>query len=190
MDNTAPHRPWVTCPGCSEPFDPDAEAPDKLDDGSISCPFCSTRFIPAPALMPDQEGDFIIEDDSPPPAEEPATPDEKEISRNKVRQLSALRRGAYRTRSYCTVVTVFLLVAAAKLTVLTVHRVKSEGWQPRAMAYTCFAIAAVMIAVYFARRVIDLTRELRRPVLNDPETPPDFSTLSDGSQYWKRLEEL
>ena len=32
--------------------------------------------------------------------------------------------------------------------------------------------------------------ELAKPLLQDPETPPDFSTLSDGSQHWKNLDQM
>ena len=38
------------------------------------------------------------------------------------------------------------------------------------------------------RQAVELTRELRMPVLPQPARPPDFSTLSDGSQHARNLE--
>src|SRR3954447_1739564 len=59
MDNTAPDRQWVTCPGCAEAFDPDHEtaAPEDPAGATVQCPFCSTRFTPtmmqvAPEAIP------------------------------------------------------------------------------------------------------------------------------------------
>jgi hypothetical protein len=39
-------------------------------------------------------------------------------------------------------------------------------------------------------RAIALHREATKSRVDTPMTPPDFSTLSDGSQRWKNLEEL
>ena len=62
----------------------------------------------------------------------------------------------------------------------------------RPVGYLCGILAAAMAGSYFYRRAAELTRELkRRPAaLDEPQTPPDFSTLSDGSHYWKNLQEM
>ena len=55
----------------------------------------------------------------------------------------------------------------------------------------CLAAAAAVVGSgYFVRSVMRLTREIRASFLTDPPTPPDFSTLSDGSQQWRNLDEI
>ena len=118
--------------------------------------------------------------------------DTRAIDAARVRQLSALRRGAYRTRSYCFVALGLCAVAAAQLVLFAVRHVRAAGWQLRPVGYVCGALAAAMAGAFFFRRAAELNRELRqRPAaLADPQTPPDFSTLSDGSQSWKNLEQM
>ena len=48
----------------------------------------------------------------------------------------------------------------------------------------------MMAGSFLLRQVAALNRELRRPAVTEPEAPPDFSTLSDGSQRWKNLEDM
>jgi hypothetical protein len=56
--------------------------------------------------------------------------------------------------------------------------------------YGGFVIAGAYGAIFFMRRAIVLHREATQSYLKDPTTTPDFSTLSDGSQRWKNLEDL
>jgi hypothetical protein len=55
----------------------------------------------------------------------------------------------------------------------------------------CFAAAAALMgSSYFIRSALLLTKEIRTSFsIPEPTTPPDFSTLSDGSQRWKNLGE-
>lgn len=108
----------------------------------------------------------------------------------RVRQLSAERRGAYRTRSYCVIGLGLCLVAAVQLTIMAVRHVRAAGWEWRPLGYLCGVAAAMMAGLFLLRQVAALNRELRQPALADPEAPPDFSTLSDGSQRWKNLEDM
>jgi hypothetical protein len=108
----------------------------------------------------------------------------------RVRQLSAVRRGAYRTRSYCVIGLGVCAVAAVQLVVMAVRHVRAAGWEWRPVGYLCGVAAAMMAAAFLSRQVAELTRELRRPALAEPEAPPDLSTLSDGSQHWKNLENM
>jgi hypothetical protein len=48
----------------------------------------------------------------------------------------------------------------------------------------------MMAGSFLLRQVAALNRELRQPALTEPAAPPDFSTLSDGSQRWKNLEDM
>jgi len=138
--------------------------------------------------------DFLIVDDTEDatPATEEAPGEEPEsqpLNAARVRQLSALRRGAYRSRSYFLVAIGICVVAEGQLALMTVRYVRAFGWQPRPVGYLCGVVAAMMAAAFFLRRAAELTRELRtRPP--EAEASPDFSTLSDGSHAWKNLEQM
>jgi hypothetical protein len=147
-----------------------------------------------PGDAPRAAADFLIVDDTedaaPAPEEDPEEgPDPKPLNAARVRQLSALRRGAYRSRSYFFVAIAVCVVAEGQLALMTVRYVRAFGWRPRPVGYLCGVVAAMMAAAFFLRRAAELTRELRtRPP--DAEAPPDFSTLSDGSHAWKNLEQM
>ena len=199
---------WYVCPGCDEAFDPIAEPQSVQGDGTLRCPYCNTRFTAPAGPAPDEPGPagpaaaaggepsadgFAIEDDR--EDYEQATvrrevDDERELSRLRVRQLSALRRAAYRTRSYCVIGAVGCAVAAVKLVLMTSAHAHARGWGLRPVLYVLAAAAALAGVRFFFGRAAGLTRELNRPAQTDPDSPPDFSTLSDGSQHWKNLEEL
>jgi hypothetical protein len=140
---------------------------------------------------------FAVVDDSD-AAEAPTEPEamprrgERAMDALRVRQLSAVRRSTYRARSYCVVALGVCAVAAAQLVLLTVRHVRHAGWQLRPIGYVCGIGAAAMAGAFFFRRAAELSRELRTPpaALADPQSPPDFSTLSDGSQTWKNLEQM
>ena len=128
----------------------------------------------------------------------PDTPDDRagdfadELDGLRIRQLSTLRRGAYRARSYAIIGAVAGFVVAIQLVIMTVPLVRARGWGRWPIGYVLFAAAAVMIGAYFTRRALEVHREIKTPAPLPP-TPlggPDFSTLSDGSQQWKNLDDI
>jgi hypothetical protein len=156
---------------------------------------------PDPAVAPD----FVVVDDTEEVGALPTSgavgttadeePEAPSLSAARVRQLSAVRRGTYRARSYCIVAIGLCVVGAGQLAVMAVRHVRALGWEWRPAGYLCGILAAMMAATYFARRAAELTRELRaRPsdatAGGDAQPPPDFSTLSDGSHAWKNLEQM
>jgi hypothetical protein len=213
MDNTAPDRQWVTCPGCAEAFDLDHEAVARGEaDGTVQCPFCNTRFIPtttleAPEAIPSpvapfteaeaSEGAFLVVEDGEgnegptnKSRQSPYRPSARspDLSTARIRDLSAARRALLRVRSWCVVATLVCAVAVVQLAWLIVQRVRGQGWFWEPILYAALIPVAAFWAISFARRAVAATRELRRSVQHDPDMPPDFSTLSDGSQQWKNLE--
>jgi hypothetical protein len=144
-------------------------------------------------------GDFVVVDDTesagPDEATPRAEPEPPPLNAARVRQLSALRRGAYRARSYCLVAVAACAVAEGQLVLMTVRHVRALGWGPRPLGYLCGIVAAMMAAAFVLRRAAELNRELRTrtdppaEAAGAPETP-DFSTLSDGSHAWKNLEQM
>ena len=81
----------VTCPACGTALPAaDVKAP------VVECPNCHEEFFAVSSAEPEAEAS---------PESAPADlPDaEAELSANRIRQIAALRRGAYRSRSYCIV---------------------------------------------------------------------------------------
>lgn len=151
-------------------------------------------------LVTDEPGTQPLEPESEhrPADEAHADPDhaaphpQDELDGLRIRQVVALRRGAYRARSYALICAAVCVVAAVQLAIITVAHVHAHGLSGRPLGYVLFACVALMLGGFFARRALELHREARTPPSLPPAPPegPDFSTLSDGSQQWKNLDEI
>ena len=73
---------------------------------------------------------------------------------------------------------------------MTIRDVRMTGWGGQPIGYLLFAVIASVGVCYFTSRAIALHREAKKSALPDPTTPPDFSMLDNGSQRWKRLDEV
>jgi hypothetical protein len=150
---------------------------------------------PGEAAATPQAAEWEIVDDTEPDVLEQEAPAEAEthgerMSAVRVRQLSAERRGAYRLRSYCVIAAGFCLVLGIQLVAMSFRGGRETGLGMRPVGYACGAAAAGLAASFLVRRAVDLTRELRKPAQAAPAAAPDLSTLSDGSQHWKNLDEM
>jgi hypothetical protein len=107
----------------------------------------------------------------------------------RIRQVYQLRRSLYRARRYWLVGAGICIVAAGQiLWNLLVTPGGSTGMAtPQAILLAAAFIAGAILCLQQARR---LARDARQSILSDPERPPDLSSLSDGSQYWKNLESM
>ena len=126
-------------------------------------------------------------DDAPP---EPADDRAAELDGMRIRQLASLRRAAYRSRSHAVIAMLLCAVAVIQAGILLVEHLLQFGIAPRVALYAAFVLVGGYGAVFFARRAIALHREAKQSRLETPNVAPDFSTLSDGSQRWKNLENL
>jgi hypothetical protein len=115
-----------------------------------------------------------------------------ELDGVRIRQLAALKRGAYRARSFAIIGCVASFVVAVKLALMTAGHVQARGWGAWPLGFASSSLVAMMLGSYFGRRAMDLHREINTPAPLPPPPPggPDFSTLSDGSQQWKNLEDI
>jgi hypothetical protein len=109
-------------------------------------------------------------------------PRSDELDGLRIRRLAAVRKAAYRARSYCIIASVACLVLAIQLGWTAVHR--------KSAVPGLIAIAAVICCVSLLKRSRRLHREATQSSLEIPAIPPDFSTLSDGSQRWKDLDNI
>lgn len=156
-----------TCPHCGEPVvvDPSHVEPPW------TCPACGGEFS-LPAGMED-----------PPP--EPDRADELDGLR--IRQISAQRRADIRVRSYLFIAAVGCVAAAAQC---LFWAWRAAGWNRRRVAFAAAAVALFCLAGWFAARVAAISRDLAKPLLEEPPSPPDFSQLQDGSQMARDLDDL
>lgn len=154
----------------------------------VACPHCAAEF-----LLPASDGSTELPEDR--EACEAAERDaelrhEAELSAARIRALAVARRAAYRQQSYFVVAAVVNAVAVVQLAINTARRVRLEGWGWKPTSYVLFAALAIWGLTYFARRATGMRRETQRRGDQVPAAEPDFSTLSDGSQHWKNLDQM
>jgi hypothetical protein len=65
-----------------------------------------------------------------------------------------------------------------------------EGLSVAGSAFVMAATVLVALGWRALGRAHQLKREADASALSEPETPPDFSQLSDGSESWKKLEDI
>ena len=189
MEDPAGHQPPAAdpaghCPHCGTPL------PDSFDEAYPSqCPGCGADLSAAGERMAasvgsldyaltgtphDRQGDFA-----------------EELDGLRIRQVATLRRGTARARSYLLIGVIVSTVACVKLVLMTIDHVRAGGWGLTPLGYLLFVAVLLMLASYFGRRAMELHRELQVPAPLPPvQGEPDFSTLSDGSQHWKNLNEI
>ena len=127
-----------------------------------------------------------------PDEEANANDDVGELDSLRMRHIVVIRRAAMRSRTYCIVGAGGCLIGAIKLILMTVAEVRRFGWHLRQISFVLFAVAAFFGVSYFLGRAAHWNRESRRSAADtsDDLPPPDFSTLSDGSQHARNLEDI
>ena len=183
---------------------PDESAPILEEAMAVHCPHCDAvvaldRALTSPFReCPKCAKQFVV------PSISTVEGDEAESSRKKrsqdeldaahIHRMSALRRAAYRSRSYCIIGSVACVVMAAELCFNAWGYWNHRTSMARGMilVLVCVGIAAGLLGVartLFAR-AREYGREAAQSSLVEPTTPPDFSTLQDGSQAARNLEEI
>jgi hypothetical protein len=162
----------VVCPHCGL----ELEVGPAEGERAVECPACGGEFVvPGPDGVPEYES-----------AERP----EPELDALRVRQIVMARRAAIRGRTYMLLGAMLCAVGLAKLVTMIVPAVRQEGWSRYAIGCGIFAVLAAMGAIYCLRRAAELNKESKSTPLPESATPPDFTTLSDGSQHVRNLEAL
>jgi hypothetical protein len=146
----------------------------------MTCPQCGTLVV-IPAV--EHGVDAATAEDATPAHEE-------ELNALRIRQLASARRAAYRARSYCVVGALVCVVAVVQLAWTAIGMIATTNLRFRAALYAVAAVVAAWGARYFFRKAMAFDREAKQSALPQPTGEPDFSTLSDGSQQWKNLEDV
>jgi hypothetical protein len=167
------------CPGCGERVEANVEEVARM----VECPACGEGLI-----IPGADGSTNL----PEPAgeEEEHGEEAEELNSLRIRHMVVTRRTAIRTRTYFVTGAVACVTGAIELVVMTVTEVRRVGWHLRQAGFVLAAVVGGWAAVYFMRRAAYWGEQGRAAKIPEPETPPDFSTLSDGSQHAKNLENL
>jgi hypothetical protein len=180
----------------------DSDGYSETPTSTVNCPECgqelAVTLLETPQLVqcPECEGEFVVPaldgtTGAEPPLENESAPGtQSELDGLRVRQIVMARRAAIRSRTYMLLGAMLCAVGCAKLITMTIPVVRQEGWSRAAIAYAVFAALAVVGALYCVRRAAEFNAESKAGPLPEPATPPDFSTLSDGSQHARNLQDI
>jgi hypothetical protein len=111
-----------------------------------------------------------------------------ELSGDTITRIVRGRRAAIRMRTYYLVGAVACLMAALQLTLSAILGIRANPLQ--ATPFLASAVLFGLIARVLIRKVQALGREIRTTTIPEPTRPPDFSSLSDGSQFATNLDKL
>jgi DNA-directed RNA polymerase subunit RPC12/RpoP len=203
MAEDAPNQPPDPEPADTE-FEPEMTEPES---GVYTCPHCSATV----AIDPNQRGPFVIcpecgvefaistapEEDDPEArarAEDELASRERELDAMRIRQLSRRRRAEIRAQGYLMVGLCGCVGGLLLIVFDAVKHVHAKN-APRLPVYLILrmivgGVGTIWGAIYFFRRWRSIGAELRKSALVEPTTPPDFSSLSDGTQQVKHLEDV
>ena len=163
------------CPACSGTL----TARVKDHDQFAVCPHCQGEVtIAAVDLDPENTwgGSPMNADD--------------ELDLQRALRVSTLRRALDRSRSHAIIATIVCAVAIVQLCFSTYQAFRARAI-PYAVTYIVLGVVAAIGARYFYRRADALHREaMRSPLDADSQSAPDFSTLSDGSQRARNLDDM
>jgi hypothetical protein len=193
VQSASPPPEPIHCPHCG------SATPAALTDKPqiAICPQCAQAFV-VPALdgstpvvaqvgVAPAESSFAYDDTAAAPG---SSAREDDLDALRIRQIAAIKRTAYRTRSYFLIATVVCMVASARLL-----WIGYEGWSiPGQRKWAMLEILAATVLFVLARRAfarsVYYKRESEKSALEEPDRPPDLSKLSDGSQRWKNLDNI
>jgi len=173
-----------TCPQCGEEVDvlPTDASPDESP--FMICPHCKSEFVITHSDTPEEDERARREE------EEKLRRRDEELNSLRIRSVTLARRAAIRNRSYLLIGALVCAVAIGQFILLVVQHVRAHGWDMRPIGYLLLIIPAIVGVRFFLRKARVVGEESTRSALTNPNTPPDFSPLRDGSQQWKNLEDV
>lgn len=117
------------------------------------------------------------------------TEKDAELDGQRIRKFAAVRRAAYRSRSYCVIAVGGCVMGAIELLYHAITGYQALG-KMRGGAYVVVAMGLLWGAKHFAGLAGHYHREAKRSALPPPTAPPDFAPLSNGSQFVRDLEQM
>lgn len=175
--STIPPGQFV-CPGCDLAYEAEAGDVARVEQ----CPGCGQ-----PILIPAIDGSSELPEET----EETAEPtDEDHLNRLHVQQLTRERRSLIRSRSHAIVGVGLCVVGAGELLPLSIRAIYQHQFGIWPATYLVFGLYLPFAAWQLTQLALKLHRQSKVELLDEPSTPPDFSTLQDGSQFVENLKKM
>lgn len=166
-----------------------------MDQASLFCANCSAEIAVAadgrwPQQCPACGELVVVNDEDETESAQEQHPADGEIEEAKIRRIVRDRRALVRTRTYYIVVLTACLVLAVQVAIRCVVAMRAGDSAALAMGWGAGVLLLLWIGVMMPARIRELSTRINMSDLGQPETPPDFSGLSDGSQHARNLDEL
>lgn len=161
-----------------------------MSDNQIICTACGADvFEDESGRLPLQCpacGELLVIDDAPPETQVNEPLESDELEESNIRRIVRARRALVRTRGYYIA---FLLACVIGIVQLSARLYRGAA-QVEMIGYAAALVLLLLIASTFFRRLQATSAKLKESALADPATPPDFDSLSDGSQHTDNLEDF
>ncbi|GEM_PF-1340168 len=109
---------------------------------------------------------------------------------HRIQQIVRARRAVLRTRGWYITAAIACLILAVQQVVWLIAALPRGPWDAPQTARLSLAVVLMAVAMLLRERIGRLSSELHHKSLPDPVSPPDFSSLSDGSQHARNLHNL
>lgn len=113
-----------------------------------------------------------------------------DLSELRIRQITAMRRSIHRSRSHALIAAGVCAVAAIECVVLAISHLRNFGIGIWSVVYIGGAMITGYGAAAFLKTAAKLRRQTNEPILPAADAHPDFSSLGDGSEMIRKLEEI
>jgi hypothetical protein len=166
------------CPGCAEEVDVPAESAGRL----VRCPYCNTDFFASAG----QSHEAVVDDTNPELTELDRL---AAFDKLRIQNHTKLRMAAIRARSWWLIALVLALLVEVDMVINAIVYLWAHSWG-WAILRLILGTIAFLAARHAHRRAAEFKLESQQSALEEPTVPPDFSTLNNGSDRWKELENI
>lgn len=171
-----------TCPHCHQPY----IVPSI--DGNTALPDVSVRMKAA-------DGFEVIDDTASTENDEEtarrqAEDRENHLDGRHVALVAGQRRALNRARLFSLGFAMVCIAGLIQIGLLVGRNPSIFQHRQRMMWLALMTVGLLYFVLWLLRRYARITRQLRQPPASPPLPRPEFSTLQDGSQYWKNLDKM
>jgi hypothetical protein len=111
------------------------------------------------------------------------------LDQRHIKAILAEKKALYRHGTYMTIAAAVMIVVAVQLVYFAIADLHVRT-PMRVGSFAVIAVGLAVFAVHFVRRSLQLRREAAATTLPQVVHDPDFSALSDGSQFAENLQHM